>query len=185
MGTRETKNVLREWAESPTPRFSNTSPICIGYEIGIKRVKGAVLVTLERGGGGLVALSEELRQLDDFSKTSTCWLMGHGEREGIADSLAAMRRRAKEYMELAVPSKAKKGKAKSKANEQPRIPRRYRTHEERMRLLERMLSEHAKTREIHLTLHMAYDKIAQYAREMGYERAEKSTSWVKTRTTRE
>lgn len=185
MDIRETKRILLEWAESPTPCFRQSSPICKGYGHGIYKVKSVVREKLSPKGGGLTALRGELKQLHDFSRSSATFLGDHGLREGISDSIVAMRRRAEDYILSVVnPQKRKevvrkevsletKSPAKVHAGGRPRA----KLTKQEVKKMEKMLADGVTLTDISEKLGYHRKLLKVYAIELGFML--KGRKWVR------
>lgn len=184
MDVRETKKILLEWAESPTPCFRQSSPICKGYGHGIYKVKSAVKEKLSPKGGGLTALRGELKQLYVFSRSSATFLGDHGLREGISDSIVAMRRRAEDFVLSAIDLKKQKKAAAPKAKKPDNghacgRKRAVLTRQEVKKMSE-MLADGVSLTDISEKLGYNRKLLKVYAIELGY--ALKGRRWVRIET---
>lgn len=184
MNARETKRILLEWAESPTPCFRQSSPICKGYGHGIYKVKSAVREKLSPNGGGLTALRGELKRLYAMTKHSCTWLGDHGLRDGISDSITAMRRRAEDFVVSAIDfkaqSKAVTPKAKKSDNGHTCGRKRAVLTKQEVRKMSEMLADGVSLTDISEKLGYNRKLLKVYAIRLGYTL--KGRRWVKTGT---
>ena len=188
MDNRETRRILLEWAESPTPQFRQSSPIGKGYGHGIYKVKSAVREKLAPHGGGLTALRAELKRLHVLSRTRRSSLSDHGMKDGICDAVAALSRRAEDYMQPVLACgmqkksacKASSPKRKRSANSPLHGRPCLKMEEWELQTIDRMLAAGYSMKAVGEKVKHQYATLKRCAMEMGY--GLKGYKWAKIET---